>query len=184
MEVSEVEKKLFRDVVEKYGDKYIEHFLEQYKIYLSMLDKISDRRQKTNEFFLGLNTALLALLGYLNTRDITSNNSFFIPSALAGIVISFFWYRIVRSYRDLNTGKFKIVHAIEQRLPMSLYETEWEVLGAGKNKRLYLPFTHIEIYVPWVFISIYFIIFASLVDWLNIVQLFYKICLLIFIKIS
>src|SRR3989442_10768421 len=41
--------------------------LEQYKLYVEMADRISARRQTANEFFLSVNTAIVALLGYLRT---------------------------------------------------------------------------------------------------------------------
>jgi len=68
---------------------------------------------------------------------------------------------MVRSYKGLNSGKFKVIHAIEKRLPLALYDTEWEALERGGNKRIYWPFSHIELLVPWIFIVIYFIIFLT-----------------------
>ncbi len=170
-----MQKRLFReDVDKKYGEKYVEHFLEQYKIYLEMLDRISDRRQKANEFFLALNTALLGFLGYVQIKDGYSNFLFTV-APIAGICLTYYWYVMVKSYRDLNTGKFKVIHAVEQRLPISLFDTEWDVVGRGKDKNLYLPFTHIEIKVPWVFIVLYLLIFLWSLPWVKIIELLYKI---------
>lgn len=162
MESEKLEKMLFVLANDKYGDKYIEHLLEQYKIYINSAEKISDRRQKTNEFFLTLNSALVALLGFIVTK--TSGNEFdllLILSSLAGVTMCYLWYRMILSYKGLNSGKFKVIHAIEKRLPLALYDTEWEALGRGEVKSTYWPFTHIELWVPWIFISIYFIVFLS-----------------------
>lgn len=152
-------KKLFLPDVEKYGDKYIEHLLEQYKLYVESADKISDRRQKTNEFFLGLNTGLVALLGFIATK-LTGRplEAVFACAGVAGIILCYCWYRIVHSYKGLNNGKFAVIHAIEKRLPLSLYETEWEVLKRGEDRTVYWPFTHIELAVPWVFIGLYVVL--------------------------
>ena len=49
-----------------------EHALEQYKLYVEMADRISARRQTANSFFLSVNTAIVALLGYLRTVQETS----------------------------------------------------------------------------------------------------------------
>lgn len=65
------------------------------------------------------------------------------------------WYRLIRSYKDLNTAKFKVIHEIEQKLPCAPYDLEWEKVGRGKDSKLYLPFTHIEICVPWVFLALH-----------------------------
>lgn len=159
MNSDNLESRLFVSKSEKYGDKYIEHLLEQYKIYINSAEKISDRRHKSNEFFLGLNSALVALLGFIATRtsgmEITSLVTL---SSIAGMTLCYLWYRIIYSYKCLNSGKFKVIHTIEKRLPLSLYDTEWEALERGKNKKVYWPFSHIELFVPWIFIIIYFII--------------------------
>lgn len=162
MESKDIEKMLFVSESEKYGDRYIEHLLEQYKIYIGAAEKISDRRQKANEFFLALNTALVALLGFVVTKINTSEATWLlILASVAGITMCYYWYRIILSYKGLNGGKFKVIHAIEARLPLALYDTEWEMLGRGERKDLYWPFTHIEWRVPWIFISIYILLILS-----------------------
>lgn len=161
---------LFVAASDKYGDRYVEHLLEQYKIYVASAEKISDRRQKTNEFFLGLNTALVALLGFVATKINQGEViSILVLSSIAGIIVCYLWYRIIRSYDGLNGGKFKVIHAIEERLPLALYDTEWEMLGRGENKKTYWPFTKIERWVPWVFIIIYALLALSTLSWSHII---------------
>jgi hypothetical protein len=166
MEREEVEKILFVSNSEKYGDKYIEHLLDQYKIYINATEKISDRRQKTNEFFLALNTGLVALLGFVSAKVESADNSLLIFfSAIAGMTVCYLWFRIVCSYKGLNDAKFKVIHAIELRLPLALYDTEWEMLGRGEDKSLYWPFSHIELLVPKIFITIYVAIILYVLPW-------------------
>jgi hypothetical protein len=166
---------LFVSASEQYGDKYIEHLLEQYKIYLNSAEKISDRRQKANEFFLALNTGLVTLLGLVSTWTAKSETLWLlILAAISGVIMCYLWYRIVRSYDGLNSGKFRVIHAIEGRLPLALYDTEWETLGRGKDKNIYWPFTHIERRVPWIFIALYLIIIAINIPWAKIVLTCFK----------
>ena len=147
-----LEDELFKSTESEYGDSYKAHYLEIYKMYVEMADKISSRRQKANSFFLTINTAIVGLLGYIQLgKDQTENVEFHWLIGLAGMVLCFLWYRLVRSYQDINSGKFKVIHEIEKRLPLAPYDAEWEMLGRGKNPKLYRPFTHIEIGVPWVF---------------------------------
>ncbi len=162
MDKKELAEKLFGLSSEKYGDKYVEHLLEQYKIYIDSAEKISDRRQKNNEFFLGLNTALVALLGFVLTKlDSEQIYYIFLLASAAGVLICYYWYRIILSYKGLNGGKFEVIHLVEKRLPLALYDTEWEILGRGNDKKKYQPFTHIEFRIPWVFIAIYVILFLG-----------------------
>ena len=173
MSIEKATEKLFVSDIEKYGDRYIEHLLDQYKLYVNATEKISDRRQKTNEFFLGLNTALVALLGFVSTK--TNETELFgilVLSSIAGVTVCYLWYRIIRSYKGLNDAKFKVVHAIESRLPLALYDTEWEMLGRGEDKNLYWPFSHIELKVPIIFMGIYVVLILSILPWRTIFSFF------------
>ena len=152
---------LFKSNEGDYGDHYKAHYLEIYKIYVEMADRISSRRQTANSFFLTINTTIVGLLGYVQFgRDKTGNPELYWLIGLAGMVLCFFWYRLVRSYRDINSGKFKVIHEIEKRLPLAPYDAEWEMLGKGNNPQLYLPFTNIEVRVPWVFFTLHFFVLA------------------------
>lgn len=162
-----IKEKLFsKGVQDSYSspNKYQDHLLEQYKVYLESADRISDRRQTANSFFVTINTGLIALVGYFHLGSNTSRDLYWL-AALAGMISSYMWYRIIRSYRDLNTAKFKVVHEIEAQLPISPFDAEWEAVGRGKDPKLYLPFTHIEIGIPWVFLFLHLIAFVSSFLW-------------------
>jgi hypothetical protein len=141
---------------QEYGTAYEEHVMEQYKLYVDKADQISARREGANSFFVTLNTALIAVATYLGTVTGPDLAPFVqVPVGVAGILLCYSWYRMIRSYRDLNTAKFKVVHEIEQRLPLRPYHAEWEEVGRGKDERLYLPFTHVEKNIPWVFLVLH-----------------------------
>jgi hypothetical protein len=66
------------------------------------------------------------------------------------------WFYIVRSYRLLNTAKFQVVGALEERLPASpFWRAEWNLLGEGKDRRRYWPLSHIEKWIPILFAGTY-----------------------------
>ncbi len=146
-----------------YGDKHSEHVLEIYKLYVEMADRISSRRQTANSFFLTINSAIVALVGYVNLSAGYDDVAFpfYALVAVAGMVLSYLWYRLVLSYKQLNSGKFKVIHVIESMLPLRPYDAEWTALGGGKNPKLYKPFTDIETAVPWVFFSIHAIVLLA-----------------------
>ena len=147
---------------EQYGPEHRSHLLEQYKLYLEMTDRISQRRQTANTFLLTVNTALVALLGiaFPNTLGLLGTVWYTIVG-LAGIVLCYTWRRLIRSYGDLNTAKFKVVHEIEQALPIRPCDAEWKAVGEGRNPKLYLPFTHVEPRIPWLFTGLYLMLIAS-----------------------
>jgi len=99
-------------------------------------------------------------------------HSFYGLISIAGMLICYSWYRLIRSYKDLNSGKFKVVHEIEKLLPISPFDDEWEILGRGKDKTKYLPFTKIEMWVPWIFFTLHAIIFLMSIAWRWVIHLF------------
>lgn len=119
---------------ERYGDTFSQHRLEQYKLYVEMADRVSSRRMATNSFFVTLNTALVALLGLAVAKDETERLGWYVAVSVAGIAVSALWYFLIRSYRDLNSAKFNVIHLIESELPLKLYDAEWEMVGRGKNR--------------------------------------------------
>jgi hypothetical protein len=143
-------------------EKYQAHLLEQYKLYVEMADRVSSRRLTANSYFLSINSAILAFVGYIATKEDTS---YLWLVAVAGIVLSLLWFLIITSYRDLNTAKFRIIHLIEKRLPLSLYDAEWSAMGRGVRPELYRPVSHIERAVPWVFVALHSYVFLRTFPW-------------------
>ncbi len=144
------------------SDKYFDHYLEQYRIYLHIFNSTNDRSSKSNDFFLGLNTAIIGVLGYLETKTFQPGGStIFLFAPFVGIAICYSWYQMISSFRQLNRAKFKMIHAVEKQLPISLFETEWEFLGKGKDKKKYYPLSLIERKIPVIFIILYIMIFLT-----------------------
>ena len=154
------ENELLKQSEEEYGKDYRFHYLEIYKLYVGMADKISERRQAANSFFLTINTVIVGLISYLQLgQTVETASIFYLIIGTAGMIICYAWYRLVLSYKQLNSGKFKVIHLIEQNLPLAPYDAEWEMLGRGEDAKKYLPFTHVEIFVPWVFWGLHAFVF-------------------------
>ena len=153
------EKNVFKVNEKEYGSSYRDHLLAQYQLYVEGMEKISDRRQNANNYFITINTVLISFIGILFQVKIFEHVAW-IKSLIAviGIIIcAIFWF-LLRSYKQLNTGKFKVIHEIENKLPLALYDYEWEMLGEGKKQGVYFPFSHIEMIIPWVFGVVYVIL--------------------------
>jgi hypothetical protein len=102
-EQTDLDEFLFKVPAKEYGEQYQNHLLEQYKLYVQMADKISERRQSANNFFLTVSTAVLAFLGLVVTPVVGGDpgavGSVPLPWVLvvsaAGLVLCFSWYRSV-----------------------------------------------------------------------------------------
>lgn len=146
------------------GEKYQAAVMEQWKLYVEMADRISNRRGLTNTFFLTLNTAVFTVIGVVGKeRPDFSPWVLVLPLAIALGQCTAWWW-LVRSYRLLNSAKFKVVGALEERLPASPYwRAEWVALGEGDDWRKYLPLTHLEQWIPVLFGLVYVIGFVVVV---------------------
>lgn len=152
-------KDIFVNSEKKYGNDYKNHYLEQYKIYLEGIEKISDRRQSANNFFLTINTILVSILSLSFQENFLKNIFWFkLLVVIIGILFCIIFWFLIRAYKQLNTGKFNVLHKIESKLPLAPYRYEWEILEKWTNKKVYYPFSHIELLIPWIFGIIYVIL--------------------------
>ncbi|PIP86970.1 hypothetical protein COW81_02800 [Candidatus Campbellbacteria bacterium CG22_combo_CG10-13_8_21_14_all_36_13] len=147
----------------EYGPQYKDHMLKQYDIYIQTLNHNSDTRQKTNTYFLTLNTLLITALGVSFTKEtpfISNGGQLSIP--FIGIIFCVIWWAIMYSYKQQAIVKNKIIQCVEEYLPLSLYKAEWSILNSKDDKIKYY-FPKISLLIPWVFFILYFfIIFFSI----------------------
>lgn len=126
----------------------IEILFEQYKMFVETAEQVTNRRQKLNQYYI---TALTGLIGipYALGIDIFKEVSILtLFIGFIGCVMSILWIVNLISAKQLNKAKFEIIQEIEIRLPYKLYTKEWEFLAKGKDSKIYLEATKIEIFVP------------------------------------
>lgn len=144
---------------EEYGDKYKDHLLEQYKLYVETSQQVSEKRQNSNNYLLTLNSSLVTLFVVFLSTFGHQRLNFLIPTT--GLIVCFIWYSLVDSYKDLNTAKFAVIHELENQLPVALFRHEWYVCGHNRKKKdkpvedMYVPLTHLERWIPVAFSLLY-----------------------------
>lgn len=150
---------------EEYGDKYSDHLIEEYKLYVEMADRVSQRRDQSNRFYVALLGALAAIL-VIAARFVLSDNgevaafmaAAFLASGAFGAILSVIWFLNIRSYRTLNSAKFKVIHELEKKIPFDGYAKEWDILRPQDGSSKYLQLTKVEQFVP----ILVFVIFLGL----------------------
>lgn len=142
-------------------EQYREHILEQYKLYVEMADRISNRRDVANAFFLTLNGLFFGAVGVMIDQFEPKWTMLF-PLAVL-LFGCFFWWRLILSYKQLNGAKWAIVGEFETKLPASPYgKAEWKnALKEGKDRKVYWPLTHLESWIPVLFFVGYVIAACS-----------------------
>ncbi|MDD1679377.1 MAG: hypothetical protein LUO93_09390 [Methanomicrobiales archaeon] len=162
-EEKRLKSELFLIDPDSYGPNFHEHLLEMYKVYMEMADHVSQRRDSANNFFVTLNSAIIALIGIVAsilTSSIILKFCWVVVISVTGIIICVRWRDIIQSHKDLNSGKFVIIHMLEEKLPATLYKTEWSYLNPPIGRKRYKSLTLAELQVPLVFIGLYTLIMS------------------------
>ena len=128
--------------------------LELYKLHAELADRVSQRREGANRLYAGLLTGFtafaIALLRF-GTGDVPMNSILFVGGAV-GASLSVSWYVVIRSYRQLNTGKFRALHELEKKLSYPFFTREWELLAEGEDRKRYWKLTVVETGLPVTFL--------------------------------
>lgn len=133
------------------GDK--ELLLNQWQTCVDMANSVSQRRDNMNNIFITLNLAIIAAISI--TWDI---KSLFI--LIVGITICILWILIIQNYKLLNTAKFNVINSIEEKLPSTPFEDEWQFL---KNSKKYMDSTTLERILPIMFIILYIVAIIAII---------------------
>lgn len=159
------DQRLIRHTKESYGESFKADLFEQYKLYIESAEKISERRVSANNYLLTVNAFLVTLYGLLAASPYKGGWAVLVP--VAGILVSLTWLRIITSYRDLNTVKFRVIHELEQEMPAALYHYEWHKAEEGRGSA-YHPLTHLERWVPVIFMLLYVLLAGiAVLDWVR-----------------
>ena len=93
--------------------------LALFELYLATAEKVSDRRAQANSWMLSVNSAIVALYGYLQSDKLASAPQkmvwlWAIPAA--GAIVCLAWWVLLKSYRELNRAKFAVLAGLEKDL--------------------------------------------------------------------
>jgi len=138
--------------------------LEQYRLCVEMADRVSARRGLMNSFFLSLNTGIFVLITTFGEQPPSGAEAWWMVIPLAAVLCQCFaWFYLVRSYRLLNSAKYRVIGALEERLPASpFWRAEWWALGEGRDRSRYWPLSHIEQWIPILFATAYLAGFVTI----------------------
>ena len=132
-------------------DEKRQQLLEIYKLHAELADRVSQRREGANRLFVSLLTGTLiffaAFLRYgTGTMPV---DVILIAVGVFGVLLSASWYIIIRSYRQLNSGKFAALHELEEQLAYPFLRG-MRSCGNGRKpkKSRYWKLTVSETYFP------------------------------------
>jgi hypothetical protein len=116
-------------------DKY-----DEYKFFVENTQHLDDRRQAATEMFLGVNTAIFALVGFL-IQDAGVQGEFLAllvaPLFIVGVLVCILWVSVINRFKRLIGWRYEQLMAMERALPEShqMYLKEWETMFAADAAR-------------------------------------------------
>lgn len=136
--------------------------LAMFELFLATAEKVSDRRAQANSWMLSVNSAIVALYGYIQSDKMAVGVP---PKAVwlwaipaGGAIVCLAWAALLASYRKLNSAKYTVLAELEADLPASPFTRERQIYKQDGRR----SFSQIEILIPACFVLLYIImLFAS-----------------------
>ncbi len=134
--------------------------MELYKLHAELADRVSQRREGANRLFVSLLVGLNLFLGIVVRIESNqvSLSIVLLFAGIIGVVLSGTWYVVIRSYRQLNTGKFHVLHELEKELAFAFFTEEWTYLESGESPSRYWKLTIVETWLPIIFCFLSFVL--------------------------
>ena len=120
---------------------------------VEMANGVSQRRDTMNNLFATLNIAVIAAVSWM--WDVKT-----VFLCVAGLVICVVWLLYINNFKRLNTAKFRVIYDLEERLGVTPFKDEWDIL---KKTKRYLEGTKLERILPIAFALGYAVVFVILI---------------------
>lgn len=120
---------------------------------VEMANGVSQRRDTMNNLFVTLNIAVIAAVSWM--WDVKT-----VFLCVAGLVICVVWLLYINNFKRLNAAKFRVIYDLEERLGVTPFKDEWDIL---KKTKSYLEGTKLERILPIAFALGYAVVFVILI---------------------
>ena len=131
-----------------------QELLEIYKLHAELADSVSKQRGTANRFYMLVLSGLAVLFSaLLQRKNGVPLDTLMVGFGAFGMLLAAAWYTVIRSYRQLNSGKFKALHELEEKLSYPFFKREWDLLKEGTERKTYWQLTIVETFVPIIFFS-------------------------------
>ncbi|NIH03636.1 MULTISPECIES: RipA family octameric membrane protein [Providencia] len=135
--------------------------IDIYKLCIDMADKTSERRLKSNNLIITLNSILISLNGYFYLGGY-EQGIWGITISVVCIVMNIYWVFLLFTYKNINEAKYKVINSIEANNDFLLkpFTHEYEFL---KEKKFFtLSKTECFIPITLVILNLLIVIFILL----------------------
>ena len=128
-------------------------FLEIYKLHTELADRVSQRREGANRLYVSLLVGLMVFLAALVRFGLGDTSERFVLATVGGfgVLLAGSWFSVIRSYKQLNGEKFRVLHELERHLAFQFFMREWDPQSKGEKSNRYWKLTNVESALPILF---------------------------------
>jgi hypothetical protein len=133
---------------------------DEYQFFAESTQFLTERRQAVAQVYLGVNTALIAVVGFL-VKDIGISGSVLLPVTwfifVAGIVACLTWIGVIDRYRKLIKWRYDQLMAMEHSMEGShqMYTKEYKFFSAKAGDEEPFGFSVKERSLPIILVVLY-----------------------------
>ena len=145
-----------------YGSKQYEMLIKQYEMLAQSVTSSEDAREKSNSFWITINTLILSGTAYIrDAGGITENHKYFLVGTLIslGITSCFIWISYLNTLRKNVTIKNNLLIDIEKYFPIEIFTV---LLNQSKRVKGKNSLTNRILAVPLLFVLGYLLFLALL----------------------
>ena len=130
--------------------------IEIYKLHSELPDRVSARREGANRLYVALLVGLGVFVAALLRFGIGEASEQLVIGLIGifGILLSMSWFLVIRSYKQLNEEKFRVLQDLETKLPFRFFTREWDPGAEGTKSNKYWELTNVERTLPFIFLRI------------------------------
>jgi hypothetical protein len=143
---------------------------DEYKFFAEATQNLSDRRQSATEVYLGVNTAIFALIAFL-LKDAGLQGHMqgllTIPLFAVGGFACFSWYKVIARYKSLIAWRYEQLIEMEKNMPNihGMFTKEWRQFFAPGECHEQLGFSSLEEWLPKILLILYLVYGVGFVIW-------------------
>jgi hypothetical protein len=128
----------------------MDHKFEQYSLFVESSYKVTEWRNSANGFFLSLNAATVALVGFGWEKNLPYFQQLLIFLASIMFLVCTLWVRLLLSFKTLNSAKFAVIERMEKDLHYKPFTDEWKEIEKKTGLFGYTSLSKLEISVACV----------------------------------
>jgi hypothetical protein len=141
---------------------------DEYKFFIDDTARLSERRQDVTSAYIGINSGILGVVSLIILQDTLTPTQLAlasIPVIAAGLVVCFFWNRLLLSYKRLLGFRFHQLEEMEAQIDgcHKMYARETAELYEKAPKKSQIEFSKIEAGLPFMFGGLYLVFFTGMV---------------------